>query len=112
MIVEDEPLIAMLIEDLLPELGFHVQHTVASVEAALQAIEQQDIDLALLDVNLAGIASFPIAEALSARQLPFLFTTGYGQLGIPEKFADYPVLPKPFRMAELQAALQACAKVA
>lgn len=107
LVVEDESMIAMLIEDLLPALGFRVEHTVSTVDAALVAIEQREIDLAVLDINLAGTPSFPVADALLAKGIPFLFTTGYGQNGLPEKYAMHPVLQKPFRMSSLEAALQA-----
>jgi Response regulator containing CheY-like receiver, AAA-type ATPase, and DNA-binding domains len=108
LVVEDESLIAMLIEDLIADVGFQVQHMTATVDAALSALAQGDIDLALLDVNLAGTPSFPVAEKLIERGIPFVFTTGYGQAGVPGQFSSVPVLQKPFRRAELEAALVAC----
>ena len=108
LVVEDEPLIAMLIEDLVADLGFQVQHMASTVDAALAAVAQDNIDLALLDVNLGGTPSFPVAEKLIERRIPFVFTTGYGQLGIPQQFNGHAVLQKPFRRADLEAALQSC----
>jgi CheY-like chemotaxis protein len=107
LVIEDESLIAMLLEDLLPEMGYAVDATVASVSDALALLEQRRVDLAVVDVNLGGEPSFPVADKLQAMGIPFLFTTGYGQLGLPAPYKDLPVLQKPFRKKDLQAALQA-----
>lgn len=104
-IVEDESMLVMLLEDLLPTLGYAVAGSAGSVEQALADLEHAEIDLAVVDVNLAGTPSFPVADALRERGVPFLFTTGYGQQGLPERFADAAVLAKPFRRHDLQNAL-------
>lgn len=104
-IVEDEFMLVMLLEELLPTLGYAVAGTAASVEQALAELEANEIDLAVVDVNLAGNESFPVADALRERGIPFLFTTGYGQHGLPERFADAPVLAKPYRRHDIEAAL-------
>lgn len=107
LIVEDESLIAMLLEDLLSELGYAVAATAPTVAAALAALDAHAIDLAIVDVNLGGTVSLPVADALVERGLPFLFTTGYGQMGLPEAYAAWPVLQKPFRKRDLEEALNA-----
>lgn len=107
LIVEDESLIAMLLEDLLTEMGYAVAGMAATVTDALALLEQQRIDLAVVDVNLGGESCFPVADALQQRAIPFLLTTGYGQTGLPDPYRTLPVLQKPYRTQELQAALQA-----
>lgn len=110
LVVEDESMIAMLLEDLLADLGYTVVSIAATIDAALAALEENRIDLAMVDVNLGGVMSFPVADALKRRGIPFLFTTGYGQTGLSEPYAAEPVLQKPFRSIELKEALRALAK--
>ncbi|MBA3929964.1 CheY-like chemotaxis protein [Pseudoxanthomonas japonensis] len=104
-IVEDESMLVMLLEDLLPAIGYDVVGTAGSVDDALAQLKETDVDLAVVDVNLAGTESFPVADALRVRGVPFLFTTGYGQDGLPPQYAGTPVLAKPFRRLDLEAAL-------
>ena len=105
LIVEDEMLVAMNIEDMLRELGHEVAAGAARLEAALEAAQDTEIDAALLDVNLAGDDSFPVADLLAERGVPFLFATGYGVHGINERHRGRPVLQKPFRAADLAEAI-------
>lgn len=105
LVVEDESLIAMLIEDHLVELGYDVAPAVSTVAEALSALDSRKPDIALLDVNLGGEMSFPVADALRSRGIPFLFLTGYGRGGIPARYADCLVLQKPFRRKDLEAHL-------
>lgn len=105
LIVEDEAVIAMLLEDQLEELGCVVVGAVSSVAEALSAIECQPMDAAVLDLNLRGERSYPIAEALAARGTPYLFITGYGNQGLDPEYQDKPVLQKPFTSSALQQAL-------
>jgi CheY-like chemotaxis protein len=104
-IVEDEFMLVMLLEELLPTLGYEVVGSAASVDQALGQLPALETDIAVVDVNLAGTESFPVADALRERGIPFLFTTGYGQQGLPPRFADAPVLAKPFRRHDIEAAL-------
>lgn len=101
LIVEDEMTIAMMLEDMLAELGHHAIAVAARLPQAMELATSCDIDLAILDVNLAGQPSFPVAAALRERHIPFVFATGYGVAGIDPDFADERVLNKPFLMAEL-----------
>ena len=105
LIVEDEMLVAMNIEDMLLDLGHEVAGIASRLEPALALAAEGDFDLALLDVNLAGQPSFPVAAVLRDRGLPFLFATGYGVKGIIEEFQASPVLQKPFRALDLEQAI-------
>ena len=102
-------MIAMLIEDMVLELGYEVAGTVARLEEALQAAAGS-FDLAILDVNLGGVASYPVADVLRRRGIPFAFVTGYGTAGIDATYAGAPVLQKPFTGADFAAVLSALAR--
>lgn len=106
LIVEDEPFIALTLEDMLDELGFTVAGTVSHIAEAIELIEREPIDGALLDVNLGTQKIDPVADLLAARGCPFIFTTGYGRSGIPTSHSERPVLQKPFRMDDLAAILR------
>ena len=101
LIVEDEPFIALTLEDMLDELGFALVGTVSSVTEALEIAGRETVDCALLDVNLGSEKIDPVADLLAKRGCPFIFTTGYGRSGIPAAHAERPVLQKPFRMDDL-----------
>jgi CheY-like chemotaxis protein len=107
LIVEDEMLVAMNIEDMLLERGYEVAGIASRLEPALALARDGAFDIAMLDVNLAGDRSFPVADLLIARGIPFLFATGYGLDGIAEKYRDRPILQKPFRAGDLAAAVEA-----
>ncbi len=104
-IVEDEAIIAMMLEDMLDDLGCAVVGSARSVDAALGDIQHMDFDGAILDVNLRGERADPVADALIARGLPFVFATGYGEIGIAERFKGVVVLQKPFEATLLRRAL-------
>jgi CheY-like chemotaxis protein len=101
LVVEDEILLAWLLEDMLGDLGCAVVGPAASVKQALAMIDTEAIDVAVLDVNLNGQLSYPIADALAARNVPFVFATGYDKVDLPEGYQAYPVLQKPFHGSEL-----------
>ena len=102
LVVEDEGSVAWLIEGMLEELGCEVAASVVTLAEALAAATDKSFDFAVLDVNLAGELVFPVAELLQRRQLPFLFSTGYGRTGVPAIFMGYEVLNKPFGIDELK----------
>ena len=95
LVVEDEPLVAMLLEDLLLELGLEVIGPALRLERALELARSEPMDAAILDVNLAGERSYAVAEQLAARGIPFAFATGYGSPGL-DRNLDAPLLRKPF----------------
>jgi CheY-like chemotaxis protein len=107
LIVEDDVMIRMLIEDMLLDLGFAVAGQAAKVKEALAAVNSTDIDVAILDVNLSGETTGPVAEALAARGTPFVFATGYGEHGLPAQFRNRPLLKKPFQIDSLKRMLDA-----
>jgi CheY-like chemotaxis protein len=106
LLVEDEALVAMLIEDQLVDLGFEIVGPAATALQAIELCEKERIDGAVLDINLGGgQRSDPVAELLMDRGIPFVFVTGYGQAGVDARFEDAAVLQKPFTLAELAAVI-------
>ena len=101
LVVEDEVMVAMLVEDILLDLGCELAGLATRLDDALRLARQAEIDLALLDVNLDGKPSYPVAEVLRARGIPFVFATGYGERGIDPAFAAVPTLAKPFQHEDL-----------
>ncbi|HLK26385.1 MAG TPA: response regulator [Caulobacteraceae bacterium] len=106
LLVEDEVLIALLIEDMLRELGHEVVVTATGLAEAIDYAGRIAVDFAVLDVNLHGQNSAPVAERLKARGIPFVFATGYGRDGIEPAFRDRMVLTKPFARLDLAAAIE------
>src|ERR1700709_523125 len=78
LIIEDEVLVAMYLEELLTEMGHQVAGPAARINDALELAREAAFDFAVLDVNLAGVPSFPVADVLRQRGIPFVFVTGYG----------------------------------
>jgi len=106
LIVEDEPLIAMMLEDFLDILDKQTAGTVDTVAGALEKLESGSVGAAILDVNLrGGEKSTPIAEALAARDIPFVFATGGGDESVDAQFRDRPRLQKPYTMDGVAKAL-------
>ncbi|VXC02786.1 conserved hypothetical protein [Luteimonas sp. 9C] len=105
LIVEDESILAMLLEDFLDDLGYAPPAVASNVAQALRLVETRDIDFAILDINLGGEQSFPIADALDLRGIPYIFMTGYGAAGVPERLRDHYVLQKPYGAEALKQAL-------
>jgi CheY-like chemotaxis protein len=104
MIVEDEPLIAMMMEALVEDVGGATRGPFATVPAALGALQNGEaVDVALLDCNLGrGEHSWPVADALAAKGIPFAFTSGQGVKEIAERFAGRPVFAKPVDEEQLR----------
>ncbi len=107
LVVEDEMLVSMLVEDMLTDLGCSVVGPAASLDEALVLAGDSEIDIALLDVNLAGKAIYPVADVLKARGVPFVFASGYGEPNADGPHKAAPTLQKPFRMGDLEQALRA-----
>ena len=96
LVVEDEIMVAMLVEDMLHDLGHLPVGPAARLAAGIGLAETEQLDLAILDINLGNEKSFPIADILTRRGIPVIFATGYGAKGLDERFASFPVLTKPF----------------
>lgn len=105
LVVEDESLVAMMLADMLEEIGCTVVGPVASCAGALRLLEGEALDLALLDVNLGGETAYGVADALSRRDVPYIFVSGYGASGLDQDYAAAPVLAKPFQPATLARAI-------
>jgi CheY-like chemotaxis protein len=106
LVVEDEAIVGMLIEDILAELGcFHVE-VAGSVESALDSLAEDRPDFAILDVNLKGMRSYPVADFLKSRAIPFIFMSGYGSGALDRAYAGAKILPKPFRPCDLEMAVK------
>jgi DNA-binding response OmpR family regulator len=105
LVVEDEALVAMLVEDALLDAGFVVIGPAATVEEAMALLNRERPDAVVLDLNLAGETSTPVADVLASRGIPYVIATGYGASGLPAGHQDAMVLAKPYDPAELTAML-------
>lgn len=101
LVVEDEGIVAMLIEDMLLELGHEVGAIASRLDEAVRLATADAFDFAIIDVNLDGRPSYPVAETLETRRIPFAFATGYDAQGIDARFAAVPRLAKPFLSADM-----------
>lgn len=102
LVVEDEAAISLLLEDMLLDFGCEVVGPAGRLNTALDLATTETLDLAILDVNVAGEPVYPVAETLEKRNVPFVFSTGYGSAGIKETFRDRPVVQKPFAQSDLR----------
>lgn len=109
LIVEDEFLLAMELEYQLMGMGHTVVDLATRVPAAMELALHADIDFAILDVNVAGIPSFPVADILRQRGIPFVFATGYGSAGLVDGYRDEPTLQKPYQPHQLERLIAATA---
>jgi DNA-binding response OmpR family regulator len=107
LIVEDEPLIAMMLEDFLESLGHSVSATCESVGDALQEAEKGGFDLAILDVNLKGESVWPVAMKLREKNVPFVIATGGHVDPPPAEFANAPLIEKPYTVDRVTPAIEA-----
>lgn len=103
LLVEDEVLITLLLQDMLLDLECEVADAPASLDEALSAARTGTFDLALVDLDLRGKLTYPVADLLKARQIPFIFVTGYGPAALAPAYAGTPVLEKPFHREDLAA---------
>lgn len=106
LVVEDEMTIALLIEDMLVEMGHVVVDLAMRLPQAEELARKAEFDVAVLDVNLDGRRSFPVADILRERGIPFVFATGYGASGVDPAYAHSPIVTKPFVMDELKTAIE------
>jgi CheY-like chemotaxis protein len=101
LVVEDEMMVLMVIEDMLADIGCESVTAAATVDQALALIDTKVFDAAMLDLNLNGSSSYPLAEVLAARGIPFVFATGYNGHGTKLGYSDRPLLKKPFHLNDL-----------
>lgn len=107
LVIEDEALVSMLVEDILTDLGHEVAGIAGRLNQALQLANELQVDLAILDLNLNGERTDPVAATLRSRGIPFVFATGYGTAGVNELWSGVPVVQKPFQASDLAAAIGA-----
>ncbi|KGS12189.1 response regulator [Pseudomonas tremae] len=105
LLVEDETILAMLMEMTLEDLGFITAYHASSLGEGIEYARDGDYDLAILDINIIGGTSFAIATVIADRGIPFMFCSGYGRLGIPEAWLDRQCVTKPFSAEQLDNAL-------
>ncbi len=105
LVVEDEMLVAGMLQRMLGELGYAVIGPASAVNEAMEIIGGGGIDAAILDINLDGEMSYPVADELTSRGIPFVFSTGYGGEDLRDGYEGIPLLKKPFRRSGLGDAL-------
>lgn len=105
LVVEDEAMIGMMLEDFLETLGYGVHGVAATVSEACAMVDQGGFDAAIIDCNLQGEKSWPVAEALANQGTPFLFATGGSSDDVPTIFEGRPTLAKPFTIGAVERAL-------
>jgi CheY-like chemotaxis protein len=101
-VVEDENLVALILEEMLIDLGHDVVGPVSRLSSALEMAQREDIDVAILDINIGGRESYPIADVLIARAIPVIFATGYHREKLPEVYRGRPMLNKPYQQDDVQ----------
>ncbi len=100
----------MMVADMLEELGYKVAAEAGDITEAMRLAQATQFDIAILDVNVNGKVITPVAEVVLLRGLPFVFATGYGAQGLPEKFRDRPTIQKPFQIETLARTIEATLK--
>ncbi len=101
LVVEDEPIVAMAIEDILGDLGCEVAGSAHSLDQAMTFVEECSFDAAILDINLNGERSYPAARLLASKGIPFVFATGYVPETVEPDLAMAPMVEKPYKPAQI-----------
>lgn len=107
LVVEDEEMIASVIEEMLLDLGCNQVWVASNAKDAQAILAQHKPHAVVLDVNLGGDSGYQLAQTLADAKIAFIFATGYGRHGLPEQWATRPIMQKPFKMDTLQAVLGA-----
>ncbi len=110
LVVEDEAMISMLLEDMVLDCGAEIVGPVAKFDDALELAHRAEFEVAVLDLNLNGTLSNPIAEVIRERGIPVIFATGYGADGLLDRFRDCPTLQKPFSQQDFAEAVAAACR--
>ena len=110
LLVEDEATLMQVVGESIAQLGHTVTHRAEGLEDALARATEGGFDVAMLDVNLNGADSFAVADVLTERGIPFVFTTGFGADHLPERFRASPLMEKPFRLRDIGNALSRMAE--
>jgi CheY-like chemotaxis protein len=107
LVIEDEWMVTMLLQDFLEDIGCHVVGVAARLKEAFEKIDALAFDVAILDVNLHGQQTLPVAQALIGRGCAIVFATGYAATTVPPELRAVPILQKPFQQRDLEQALRA-----
>ena len=107
LVVEDSPVLAPFTVDVLDELGCKVVGSAPNMAVAREMVEAGGFDAALMDIHIRGERVFPLCEALAAKGVPFVLTSGYADWNMPEKWRDRPRLQKPYTLDKVEEALKA-----
>jgi CheY-like chemotaxis protein len=105
LLIEDSPVVAPFTADLLAELGCTVVGPAPNMATARELVEEEDFDAAIMDIHIRGERVFPLCEALAAKRVPFLLTSGYADWQVPDKWEDRPRLQKPYTIEQVEQAL-------
>ncbi len=111
LVVEDESMVTMLLQDFLEEMGCELAGVASRLKEAMEKIDSATFDVAILDVNLNGQQTLPVAQALLARGRAMVFATGYAATTMPPEFRAVPILQKPFQQQDLERALRAALQI-
>ena len=106
LVIEDEAMVAMLIQDTLADIGCEVIGIASRFNEAIEKVKSLAFDMAILDLNLNGRQALPIADSLAERGIAFVVATGYGAMNLSESLQRAPILQKPFRQRDLERALR------
>ena len=106
LLVEDEHALAGLVQNLLNNTGYVVTHA-DTLDGALQSVAREHFDAAVLDINLGDEEVYPVAEKLRALEVPFFFASARGAAGLARAFRNHPIVPKPYRIDQLETMLEA-----
>ena len=106
LLIEDEAMIRMMIADMVESLGHRVAAEAGDIRQATELAQSAAFDLAIIDVNLHGAMSFPIAEVLTARRVPFIVASGYGSNVTSDRYGQHVVIQKPFTIDRLESAIE------
>jgi DNA-binding response OmpR family regulator len=109
LVLEDEPIIAMALEDHLDEAGA-CPLVAGSIDEARRILAERQVDAAVLDINVHGLKSYPVAEALSALGVPYVFASGYGDTVHERAFVGIPTVTKPYDIAVIRRAFDEAAE--
>jgi CheY-like chemotaxis protein len=99
-------MVVWMLEDMLADLGCEMIGPAPGLAQALALVEAEVFDAAVLDVNLDGVESFPVADILAARGIPFTFATGYEQSSLPSQYRRFKYLHKPYQTSDLREVLE------
>ncbi len=107
LFVEDEAMVSMLIEDMLLDLGVEVVGPAFQMDNALALARGAEMEAAVLDINIGGQHTYPVADILQGRGIPIIFATGYGSTSLPDRFRGTAMLHKPFDRTQFEEVMQA-----